>query len=151
MKRIYLCVALVASVWGAQMASARQITANETVTLTADSSEDYEVAANVALTFEVASGTRTHSGTITGAGKVIKTGAGTLAISGNNSYSGGFDLSNGVIRADSATAFGTGDFVAHSKAAAGSLRLVFNAPDGVFVNNFSNSGTGTKGTVRSCG
>jgi len=147
MRKVCLCIVLAASVWGAQMASARQITANETVTLTADSSEDYEVAANVALTFEVASGTVTHSGSFTGAGKVIKTGAGTLAIAGSNSYSGGFDLSNGVIRADSATAFGTGDFVAHSKAAAGSMQLIFNAPDGVFVNNFSNSGTGTKGKV----
>ena len=147
MRKIYLCIALAASVWGVQMASAREITADETVTLTADSSENYTVAENVTLTFEVASGTATHSGSITGAGKVIKTGAGTLAIAGNNSYSGGFDLSNGVIRADSATAFGTGNFVAYSTAAAGSLRLVFNAPDGVFANNFSNSGSGTKGTV----
>ena len=147
MKRIYLCVALVASVWGVQMASARQITADETVTLTADSSEDYEVAANVTLTFAVASGTRTHSGTITGAGKVKKDGAGTLAISGNNSYTGGFEHSNGTVRVESATAFGTGDFVARSSSKAGTMQLIFNAPDATFENYFYASGTGgPKGT-----
>lgn len=147
MRRIYLCIALAASVWGAQMASAREITADETVTLTADSSENYTVAENVTLTFEVPSGTRTHSGVISGLGKVKKLGAGTLVISGNNTFAGGFEHTNGTVRVDSATAFGTGDYVCSSSVSAGSIQLVFNAPDATFINNFSASGTGAKGTT----
>jgi autotransporter-associated beta strand protein len=46
---------------------------------------------------------------ISGKGLLTKSGSGTLALSGNNSYSGGTLLNAGVLEADSPTAFGTGD------------------------------------------
>jgi autotransporter-associated beta strand protein len=46
---------------------------------------------------------------ISGSGKLTLNGSGTLQLAGNNSYSGGTQVSGGAIEADSATAFGTGD------------------------------------------
>jgi autotransporter-associated beta strand protein len=64
------------------------------------------------LTVSKASGTDTHSGTIqngnTSALALQKTGAGTLVLSGLNSYSGGTTLSGGVLQAGSGSALGTG-------------------------------------------
>lgn len=45
---------------------------------------------------------------ISGAGKLTKRGAGTLALTGANTYSGGTIVAAGTLRADSATAMGTG-------------------------------------------
>lgn len=45
---------------------------------------------------------------ISGAGKLNKLGAGTLALTGNNSYSGGTIVSAGTLRADAAAALGSG-------------------------------------------
>lgn len=42
-------------------------------------------------------------------GSLSKSGAGTLVLSGNNSYSGGTELSGGTLVGASASAFGTGD------------------------------------------
>jgi fibronectin-binding autotransporter adhesin len=47
------------------------------------------------------------SGPVVGGGSVRKDGAGTLLLSGNNTYSGGTQVTGGVLRAGSATAFGT--------------------------------------------
>lgn len=46
---------------------------------------------------------------IAGAGKLSKTGTGTLRLGGKNSYSGGTQLVAGTLQADSASAFGTGN------------------------------------------
>ena len=46
---------------------------------------------------------------IAGAGRLKKSGTGTLHLAGNNSYSGGTLLVAGTLEADSASAFGTGD------------------------------------------
>lgn len=46
---------------------------------------------------------------ITGAGKLSKTGTGTLRLGGKNSYSGGTQLVAGTLQADSASAFGQGN------------------------------------------
>ena len=46
---------------------------------------------------------------IRGAGKLTKLGSGTLALAGANAFTGGTQVSGGVLRADSAKALGTGD------------------------------------------
>lgn len=46
---------------------------------------------------------------ITGSGKPVKQGNGTLALTGNNSWSGGTQLEASALEARSGTAFGAGD------------------------------------------
>lgn len=48
------------------------------------------------------------SGAISGTGKLVKDGAGTLGLSGNNGYAGGTVLNSGILSIDSDTALGTG-------------------------------------------
>ena len=65
-------------------------------------SDDVQIAAGETLTIDVASGdTATYSGVISGEGGVKKTGTGTLVLSGANTFSGGFNLVEGKVRADS--------------------------------------------------
>ncbi|MCG7508976.1 autotransporter-associated beta strand repeat-containing protein [Mesorhizobium retamae] len=54
--------------------------------------------------------TLTFTGDVTGAGQVQKYGAGTLVLAGNNNNTGGVNAQAGILRAGSATAFGTGSF-----------------------------------------
>ena len=54
------------------------------------------------------SDTSTYSGMISGTGAVSKQGAGTLTLSGNNSYTGGTNLSAGVLAVGGTSALGTG-------------------------------------------
>ncbi|WP_321846552.1 acid phosphatase [Paraburkholderia bannensis] len=46
---------------------------------------------------------------ISGTGKLTLQGSGTLKLAGNNTFSGGSQVSGGVLEADSANAFGSGD------------------------------------------
>jgi autotransporter-associated beta strand protein len=46
---------------------------------------------------------------ISGTGKLTLQGSGTLKLAGNNTFSGGSQISGGVLEADSANAFGSGD------------------------------------------
>ncbi|WP_408436346.1 acid phosphatase [Paraburkholderia sp. RL18-101-BIB-B] len=46
---------------------------------------------------------------ISGSGKLTLSGTGALQLTGNNSYSGGTQITGATLQADSATAFGTGD------------------------------------------
>lgn len=55
-------------------------------------------APNNPLTLSVLSGTAEQSGGISGSGSVIKTGAGSLILSGSNNYSGGTTLQEGALR-----------------------------------------------------
>jgi outer membrane autotransporter protein len=50
----------------------------------------------------------TFSGTISGSGRLVKVGEGTLTLSGNNSYQGGTIVSEGTLAVGSSRAVGTG-------------------------------------------
>jgi autotransporter-associated beta strand protein len=50
----------------------------------------------------------TYSGQFSGSGSLVKTGTGTLTLSGNNGHSGGTTLSAGSLVAGNVNAFGTG-------------------------------------------
>ncbi len=56
-------------------------------------------------------GTDVYSGVIQGTGSLTKIGAGTLTLSGNNSYSGGTLINAGTLVVNSAQALGLGDVV----------------------------------------
>ena len=62
--------------------------------------------------------TLTFTGTVTGAGQLQKYGAGTLVLTGNNNNSGGVNVQAGILRAGSATAFGTGSYTLANVASA---------------------------------
>ncbi|KQV46784.1 phosphatase PAP2 family protein [Duganella sp. Root336D2] len=59
---------------------------------------------------------------ISGNGKLVKQGSGTLKLAGANTWSGGTELSAGTLQGDSTAAFGTGDMYVRGGT------LVVNAP-----------------------
>lgn len=58
------------------------------------------------VSVDAAATTLTDSGTIVGAGNLYKDGAGTLLLSGANTYTGGTTITGAILRAGSPTAFG---------------------------------------------
>lgn len=64
---------------------------------------------------------------IAGSGKLVKQGSGALALTGNNSWSGGTQLDAGTLEGSSASAFGAGDVYV------GGGTLIANAPVPVSV------------------
>ncbi|CAN5309772.1 hypothetical protein BH11PSE9_BH11PSE9_06560 [soil metagenome] len=56
-------------------------------------------------------------------GSLSKDGAGTLVLSGNNSYSGGTEIFGGTLVGRSATAFGSGDMTVHAGQLAGTTTI----------------------------
>jgi autotransporter-associated beta strand protein len=62
---------------------------------------------------------------IAGSGKLTLQGTGTLKLAGNNTYTGGSQVTGGALEADSATAFGNGDvFVGAGSAIVGAASAV---------------------------
>ena len=56
-----------------------------------------------------ASSTETISGKVSGAGRIILLGGGTLVLNNaENDFTGGIVISNGIVRADASGALGTG-------------------------------------------
>jgi len=82
---------------------------------------DTTVASGATLAF-ARSDDYTHGGTISGAGGVSKTAAGTATVTGSNSYSGNTALFTGVLVADHANALGTGNIVFNAAGGGGTLR-----------------------------
>jgi fibronectin-binding autotransporter adhesin len=78
-------------------------------TVTTDRGFSMSGGAGGAIGVQNALTTLTFSGQATGAGgSFTKSGAGTLVLSGNNTYGGGTNVSAGILRAGSTSAFGTG-------------------------------------------
>jgi len=79
-----------------------------------DAADGYgRFAGDVSVTMDAAAGGFSAADSwrndIGGAGKLTKLGTGALTLAGNNSYTGGTQISAGVLRAASATALGKGD------------------------------------------
>lgn len=60
------------------------------------------------LTLSIVSGAATQAGNISGTGGIIKAGAGSLTLSGSNSFEGGTILNEGTLRQGDIDALGTG-------------------------------------------
>lgn len=96
----------------------------------------------------VASGvTVEYSGTISGAGSIYKTGAGTLVLSGSaNTFSGGLRIAQGYVRVDNQGAIGAGDILIDDSAGlvdtkrGQNRQICFNAQGGIFANAITISG-----------
>ena len=74
---------------------------------------------------------------ISGTGKLTLQGSGTLALGGNNTWSGGAQVSGGVLQAQSANAFGTGDVYV----GAGGVTIAASSPVAVAGNYTQLAGT----------
>jgi outer membrane autotransporter protein len=83
--------------------------------------------------FDQASG-GTHSSNITGEGKLVKLGTGTLTLRGTNSYEGGTDVSVGRLRGDPDSLQGTIDL------AAGTSLQFAHDDDGIFEGLITGAG-----------
>ena len=96
--------------------------------------EPMAIAADSPLELEVAAGaTVTVSRVISGAGKLVKKGGGTLILAAKNLFEGGVDFADGDIRASSEGAFGSGDVTFTEE---GARTIWFDAPGATFDNDF---------------
>ena len=97
--------------------------------------EPMVIAEDFPLELEVAPGaTVTVSRVISGAGKLVKKGGGTLILAAKNLFEGGVDFVAGDIWARSEGAFGSGQVTFTGEGVVGSL--IFDAPDAKFDNDF---------------
>ena len=91
---------------------------------------------------DVASGTsQTISEAITGSGSIRKTGAGTLVLSGANTFTGGVSIEAGRVEVAATGALGSGPVAITSTGASGSGNIRFTVA-GTFANTISVTGTG---------
>ncbi len=109
--------------------------------------------------------TRTLSGVISGSGKVVKTGAGTLVLSAVNTFTGGLEINEGIVKAGAEKALGgngTGEVHVANGATldnngqklVNTIYLIGDGVDGngAFVNNSSSDmGNGINTKIRLTG
>ena len=127
------------------------------------------------LTVSDPTATLQFSGAVVGTGALQKAGAGTLVLSGVNTYTGGTSITAGILRAGSTSAFGTGGFTLANTAGAtldlagfnntvgylngggalggnitlGSATLTLNWPSG--IANYAGAISGSGGLVKNGG
>ncbi|WP_374539631.1 autotransporter outer membrane beta-barrel domain-containing protein [Micromonospora aurantiaca (nom. illeg.)] len=100
-----------------------------------------DVVNNATLAFDL-SGESTFSGAISGTGRVVQAGPGTLTLDGANSFSGGLSITSGTVRVASAGALGSGA-LGLSGAGALSAGGTFAYGGGVTLAAVNGSGGGT--------
>ncbi|TAJ33158.1 MAG: autotransporter domain-containing protein, partial [Reyranella sp.] len=94
-----------------------------------------DIANNAAVVFDQATA-GTYAGDMTGSGTLTKLGAGTLTLSGSNSYAGGTTVSAGALQGDAASLQG---------AISNNAAVLFDqAGVGLYAGNMSGSGSLTK-------
>ena len=87
-----------------------------------------------------AGSTETWSGVVSGDGRIVLQGGGTLELSnGANTFSGGIEIQSGVVKALAEGCLGTGDLVTSGD---GSPRQFWFATDGTYANAFRLGGRG---------
>ena len=89
----------------------------------------------------VASGSQTISEVITGSGSIRKLGAGTLVLSGENTFTGGVSIEAGRVEIASSGALGSGPVAITSTGSSGSGNIRFTVA-ATFANTISVTGTG---------
>ncbi len=102
-----------------------------TLKITASITNTREITLTGNGTFDTGANTLALDGTVIGGGTLVKTGTGTIVLSGSNTYSGGTTLSTGELQLKSASAAGTGAIVQSNGAT-----LVIDTTGGI-VNNMS--------------
>lgn len=87
-----------------------------------------------------AGSTETWSGVVSGDGRIVLQGGGTLELSnGANTFAGGIEIQSGVVKALAEGCLGTGDLVTSGD---GSPRQFWFAADGAYANAFRLGGRG---------
>ncbi|MCW3834700.1 autotransporter domain-containing protein [Sphingomonas canadensis] len=104
------------------------------------------IAGGATLRLDIA-GDETLANDIAGAGNVLKTGAGTVTLTGTNSYSGGTTIAAGAIRVDDFARLGTGPVLADAGANLilnynGAGQLLLTTPFLTGAGGFIKEGTG---------
>lgn len=106
---------------------------------------DYELSGDKEVTVE-AGDTLTMSGFISGTGKIVKAGVGTLVLNNpTNSFTGGVKINEGYVRADAEGCLGSGQISINNNGVSKTSprQLVFNAKGAKFANAISISGSST--------
>jgi len=100
-----------------------------------------DIVNNAALVFNRANDLA-YSGAISGSGRVVKEGAGTLLLNGTNSFGGGLTISEGTVQAYAASALGTGGL---ALAGSGALQAStsFSYADAITLTPAAGAGGGT--------
>ncbi|OWT74341.1 MULTISPECIES: autotransporter-associated beta strand repeat-containing protein [unclassified Achromobacter] len=96
------------------------------------------------LDIAAANNTFTLGQDLTGAGRLTKAGAGTLALNGNNGALAGVDLNAGTLSVGSATALGAGVLNVNGAAALDSSSALALANNVVIADGFALTNTGTQ-------
>lgn len=107
---------------------------NTTASFELDANRGIELGAGGGTFDTTASTTLTYDGVIAGTGGLVKAGAGTLTLTGANSYDGGTTISNGTLVVSNAAALGAGSLMLSGG------ELVVSP--GINLNNAINFGAG---------
>jgi autotransporter-associated beta strand protein len=89
------------------------------------------------------SSTVTFAGAISGTGTLYKTGAGTLTLSGNSSYTGGTTFNAGTLTLGNDNSLGTGDLTIAGTGLTLSTNAARTIPNAIILNNDATIANGT--------